>query len=416
MDVSERENFVRKPRQRAVPLFPIPFKECRKTDAKSWNVFTPDLNVLKYKETLSKDQEKNLHDRAENLVWRAVGAEYYRASEFYWEICAWHDIFNLIHTDEKFRVDKRPYRFVEPDSNGKLSVLTRILDATFGIKTFFNLCNRFGFPAYRSNAKKEPEPLLCKDDLHYMTLNPRCSLIVDGVWGEAGLIFPFAAYEAKSGRHRYDGSAEKQVQHACQTYLAMLDDLARDPNNVTEYLTKESSQFQFFAFTSSASFWEVHVAWSSLEECMMQTIWKGDVRKYSEALQLIYIVDQVHDFAIKQHYPFVLKHLEAWFARDRQFPLNRGLWATHPDMNPPWLVLERESRTFKQEKAREAREARKTREGRIEKPKPSKRAPRKGKGKAWNWELLEQRKENKEVSEEVITMLSRPISISPDSD
>lgn len=87
-----------------MPLFPTPFKECRKTDAKSWNVFTPDLNVSKYKETLSKDQEKTLHDRAENLVWRAVGAEYYRASEFYWEICAWHDIFNLIHTDEKFRV------------------------------------------------------------------------------------------------------------------------------------------------------------------------------------------------------------------------------------------------------------------------------------------------------------------------
>lgn len=91
---------------------------------------------------------------------------------------------------------------------------------------------------------------------------------MDGVWGEAGLIFPFAAYEAKSGRHRYDGSAEKQVQHACQTYLAMLDDLARDPNNVTEYQTNESSQFQFFAFTSSASFWEVHVAWSSLEDCV----------------------------------------------------------------------------------------------------------------------------------------------------
>lgn len=146
---------------------------------------------------------------------------------------------------------------------------------------------------------------------------------------------------------------------------------------------------------------------------MMQTIWKGDIRKYSEALQLIYIVDQIHDFAIKQHYPFVLKHLEAWYARDRQF-LNIESWVTHPD--PPWLVLERESRTFKQEKAREEREARKTRKGRIEKPKPSKRAPRKGKGKAWNWELLEQRKERKEVSEEVIAMISRPISISSDSD
>lgn len=320
---------------------------------------------------------------------------------------------------------------MEPDSNGKLSILTRIPDATFGIKTFFSSCNSFGFPAYRSNAKKEPEPLLREDHLRDMTRNPRCNLVVDGVWGEAGLIFPFAAYEAKSGRHRYDGSAEKQVQHACQTYLAMLDDLACDPNNVTEYQTKESSQFQVFAFTSSASFWEIHVAWSSLEECvsspsyyvmnindvliesyfvqMMQTIWKGDIRKYSEALQLIYIVDQVHDFAIKQHYPFVLKHLEAWYARDRQFPVQRGLWDAHPDMNPPWLMLERESRTFKQEKAREAREARKTQEGRIEKPKPAKRAQRKDKGKIVNWQMFERMEEREEVSKEISAMLSRPI-------
>ncbi|QYT02930.1 hypothetical protein H0G86_009912 [Trichoderma simmonsii] len=399
-----------------MPLFPKSFDECRKSNAKEWNVFTPDVDVSRYKETLSNDQEKILHNRAENLVWRAVGAEFYHASEFYWEICAWRDIFDLIHNDDKLRVDKRPYKFVETDSNGELSVKRRIPDATFGIKTFDGICNRLGFPAYRRDLKKEPEPLLLECRLREMMRNKSCGLVVDGVWGETGLIFPFAAYEAKSKSHRYDDSAEKQVQHACQTYLAMLDDLARDPNNVTEYQTKESSQFQFFAFTSSASFWEVHVAWSSLEECMMETIWKGDIRKYSEAMQLIYIVDQIHDFAIEQHYPFVLKHLEAWYARDKQYHVYSGEWYYYPERRPLWHKLEKESRMVKQEKAREAREARKTRETHKGNPKPSKRVRRKGKGKSPNWELFELRDERKVVSEEVTTMLSRPISISSDSD
>lgn len=87
-----------------MPLFPKSFDECRKSNAKEWNVFTPDVDVSRYKETLSNDQEKILHNRAENLVWRAVGAEFYHASEFYWEICAWRDIFDLIHNDDKLRV------------------------------------------------------------------------------------------------------------------------------------------------------------------------------------------------------------------------------------------------------------------------------------------------------------------------
>ncbi|KAL7905382.1 hypothetical protein GGI35DRAFT_471633 [Trichoderma velutinum] len=411
MDCSTRKDFVRKPRERTMPLVPKPFEEFRKSNAKEWNVFTPDLDILKYKETLSSDQEKTLHNRAENLVWRAVGAEYYRASEFYWEICAWHDVFDLIHNDEKLRVDKRPYKFVETDSNGKLSVKRRIPDATLGIKSFFERCSYNGFPAYRTDVKKQSEPLLEDWRLDDMMRNPECGLVVDGMWGDTGLVFPFAAYEAKSGSHRYDNSAEKQVQHACRTYLAMLDDLARDPNNVAEYQTKESSQFQLFAFTSSASFWEVHVAWSSLEECMMQTIWKGDIRKYSEALQLIYIVDQIHDFAIKQHYPFVLKHLEAWYAREKQYHLTFCAWYSQPK-RPLWHTLEQESKIAKQEKARETRK----RKPKPSNSRPSKRAQRKDKGKCINWQIFEQRKEAKEIGIEVATMLSRPISISSDSD
>lgn len=164
--------------------------------------------------------------------------------------------------------DKRPYRFVETDHMGNPSVKIRIPDATFGIKPFGPYSSIHGYPTYyRRDAKKEPEPWLHRSRLHSMMQNPECGLVVDGMWGETELIFPFASYEAKKDS---DGSnsAEKQIHHACRTYVAMLDDLARNPNNVAEYQTKESSQFQLFAFTSSACDWKVYVVWSSLDECV----------------------------------------------------------------------------------------------------------------------------------------------------
>ncbi|KAL7935578.1 hypothetical protein V8C35DRAFT_258085 [Trichoderma chlorosporum] len=105
MDSSNHETFVRKPRNRAMPLVPRPFADCREADTKGWNLFIPELEVTKYKENLSKAQETKLHNRAANLAWRAVSAQYYRASEFYWEICAWQNIFDLIHNDDQLRVD-----------------------------------------------------------------------------------------------------------------------------------------------------------------------------------------------------------------------------------------------------------------------------------------------------------------------
>ena len=97
--------------------------------------------------------------------------------------------------------------------------------------------------------------------------NYECGLVVDGVWGSVGLIFPFAVYEAKKRATSFE-EAEEQIYHACKTYLAMLDDLARDPNNVAEYQTKESSRYQLFAFTSCGSYWQVYVAWNFLDSCV----------------------------------------------------------------------------------------------------------------------------------------------------
>jgi hypothetical protein len=92
-------------------------------------------------------------------------------------------------------------------------------------------------------------------------------LIVDGVWGEASIVFPFAVYEAKKRSMTY-ADAARQIYHACQAYLAMLDDLARDPVDVRKYQSKESGAFQLFAFTSCGSAWTVFVAHQMLGRCV----------------------------------------------------------------------------------------------------------------------------------------------------
>lgn len=95
----------------------------------------------------------------------------------------------------------------------------------------------------------------------------QCGLIVDGIWGESNLIFPFAVYEAKKRASTWE-QAEDQVYHAFKVYLAMLDDLARDPLNVTEYQSEESAHYQLFGFTSCGSYWKVYIAWNFLGDCV----------------------------------------------------------------------------------------------------------------------------------------------------
>jgi hypothetical protein len=48
---------------------------------------------------------------------------------------------------------------------------------------------------------------------------------------------------------------------------------------------------------------------------MVETIWEGDVKDFSRAFELICIVDQIQHYAVNNHRPFVMNHLEAWHAR-----------------------------------------------------------------------------------------------------
>jgi hypothetical protein len=244
---------------------------------------------------VTEEKKTELDERATKLSKRAVCNQLYKSSEFSWEVCAWHDVFGLILDDEGLRVlvhliypsidfsiivanpaanrrDKIPYEFVAKDDSGQRIVKTRIPDATFGLKTYDDYDLKRGFVCEVPDCKvdhssKQPDKRLCKERLHAMMHDPECGLVVDGVWGTTDIVFPFAVYEAKKRARRYE-AAEDQIYHACKTYLAMLDDLVRNPENVAEYQTEESSQYQLFAFTSCGSYWEVFIAWNFLDGCV----------------------------------------------------------------------------------------------------------------------------------------------------
>lgn len=64
---------------------------------------------------------------------------------------------------------------------------------------------------------------------------------------------------------------------------------------------------------------------------MVDTIWEGVVTYFDDALDLICIVDQIHDYAVHHHRQFVMKHLEAWHTRHQKTlePTKRLLEAMH---------------------------------------------------------------------------------------
>lgn len=161
---------------------------------------------------------------------------------------------------------------MQTDDSGQRTVELWIPDATLGLTTFddFALERCFGCSVTdckEQHGEKQPDRRLSQDRLHDMMHNPQCGLVVDGAWGKTDLAFPYAVYEAKKRGAGYD-EAKQQIYHACRTYLGMLDDLVRDPDNVAEYQTKNSKNYQLFAFMSCGSYWEVYIAWNFFNSCV----------------------------------------------------------------------------------------------------------------------------------------------------
>jgi hypothetical protein len=128
----------------------------------------------------------------------------------------------------------------------------RIPDSTIGLRAYKTWEEPF--------EKNQPHPSLVQERLLTQLNERHCGLIVDGGWGSADLIFPFAVYEAKKEIEISILHAADQVYHAHRMYLAMLDDLARNPEDLNKYQTPESGEFRVFGFTSQGAYWRVYVA------------------------------------------------------------------------------------------------------------------------------------------------------------
>lgn len=187
--------------------------------------------------------------------------------------CCTHFLTHLLlkKSDMSLR-DKRPYEFIAKDANNNKSVKRRIPDATMGLRTYSNSNLEHGYTCTVVDCKinhdsMQPHKSLLDYRIDAQMYDKQCGLIVDGIWGESNLIFPFAVYEAKKRTSTWE-QAEHQVYHAFKVYLAMLDDLARDPLDITEYQCQESMHYQLFGFTSCGSYWKVYIAWNFLDRCV----------------------------------------------------------------------------------------------------------------------------------------------------
>ena len=97
-----------------MPMVPEPFQQLSislqsaffETEplAQKWGRFCPNLDIPQYREPLSKEKKTELDKRATKLYKRAITNQLYKASEFGWEVSAWHDVFGLIMDDKALRM------------------------------------------------------------------------------------------------------------------------------------------------------------------------------------------------------------------------------------------------------------------------------------------------------------------------
>jgi hypothetical protein len=141
-----------------------------------------------------------------------------------------------------------------------------------GLKSYNDFELKNGYSCTATDCKidhthHQPHKSLLERRIEIQMNSQQSGLIVDGVWGKTDIFFPFAVYEAKKRTTTYE-QAKHQIYHACKTYLAMIDDLARDPTDVSKYQSKESKHHQIFAFISCGSYWEVYTAWQYFGSCV----------------------------------------------------------------------------------------------------------------------------------------------------
>lgn len=157
--------------------------------------------------------------------------------------------------------DKTPYQYqyTDPDSS-TTAIRKRYPDITFGLATCWNIAVQHQIMEKTGEIKcdrdhSEAHPTLTKERIYKQLFYRRCGLVVDPRWGAVDLLFPWAIFEAKKASQPLD-DAERQLYEGASVYLAMLDDLARDPKSPDKYQEGGSNGPQLFGFASSGHlFW-----------------------------------------------------------------------------------------------------------------------------------------------------------------
>ncbi|KAK6955684.1 hypothetical protein Daesc_003327 [Daldinia eschscholtzii] len=326
-------------------------------------MFSP-LPAREYERRLSPGELDSFNERVQRLdkrVWRNCNRR--NVSEFCWEVHAWEDVFNLIRDEDAFRMqvsskksssdaeDKIDYTALEKDGEGGWKIIKRTPDATLGFQPTHG-----GFETEVQSARGwVPLSRICE-----VTRVP-----FDRDNDASNFVFPFAIYEAKKS-YASDIEAERQIAHACDRYLGLLDAVVRDPRDPTKYQWRSSREYQMFAFTSCASDWKVYVARrygeyhvsynypskpapASLTPTKnVEPIWAGDVRFPIHAASLLSIVDQIHKWAANVFRPFVIKHLDirAKLSMDSTLRWNRQGFLGPESATPPCVVRTYRSRNI----------------------------------------------------------------------
>ena len=71
-------------------------------------IFCPELNSVRYLETLSEDTKKKLILRVMNTFGHAAKNARFNVSEHSWETDAWQDVFGTMRTDSALRMLSQP--------------------------------------------------------------------------------------------------------------------------------------------------------------------------------------------------------------------------------------------------------------------------------------------------------------------
>ncbi|KAE8313544.1 hypothetical protein BDV41DRAFT_536195 [Aspergillus transmontanensis] len=295
--------------------------------------------------------------RVETVVRHSRQAEIDQVSEFNWEADAWRDIFGRLRDDDRLRMDKREYNYkatvLDPQhmKNGQDAYMgKRIPDITFGLSSYF--CADPEDEGVDGRERRIRRSLQKTSLISSIWAFDEPSLIADGKWGGHTILFPFAVYEAKKDRNS-ETEVKVQLKLAFNTYLQMLDKLVRQPGMTDKYQSPRVPVFPMFGLTSSGSTWRMYVAYLPHcfkgdtdaevdplcdEDSHMKLIWWGDVSRREDAGELLDMVDQIHEYAVTTHRPFVANHLDAWEAF---IQVNRYLRHYElPHLSPPPASLQ----------------------------------------------------------------------------